>query len=314
LSTSAGFWILYTCPPVAPSSADTPPAAAPVARPPLSHDAGPLDPAFTSGYAPITFAQITPLRSSFEQLRRATPDSLGPAPVPAIEPHIAQPHVVQLSPAGSELVQIIPLPTPRPATLLPTRAVVARTSGVAQQSTRTGLQPNPSDHQTFFEKLFGTAQPSGPALAYAAPEDDILRTSLNDTLVRPLGYDRWTAVYDIAAHIVYLPDGTRLEAHSGLGTKLDDPRSVAERMRGATPPNVYELEVRTQLFHGVRALRLNPVGNGPTYGRAGLLAHTYMLGPRGDSNGCVAFKNYKAFLQAYDAGAVKRLAVVERMN
>jgi len=28
-------------------------------------------------------------------------------------------------------------------------------------------------------------------------------------------YDRQTAVYDIAAKMVYLPDGTRLEAHSG---------------------------------------------------------------------------------------------------
>jgi hypothetical protein len=72
--------------------------------------------------------------------------------------------------------------------------------------------------------------------------------------------------------------------------------------------------LREQLFHGVRALRLTPVGDKPTYGRAGLLAHTYMLGARGDSNGCVVFKNYKAFLQAYDTGAVKRLEVVERLN
>ena len=40
-------------------------------------------------------------------------------------------------------------------------------------------------------------------------------------------YDRQTAVYDISAHTVYLPDGTRLEAHSGLGSKIDDPRSLA---------------------------------------------------------------------------------------
>ena len=38
-------------------------------------------------------------------------------------------------------------------------------------------------------------------------------------------YDRQTAVYDITAHMVYLPDGTRLEAHSGLGSRIDDPRS-----------------------------------------------------------------------------------------
>jgi hypothetical protein len=47
-----------------------------------------------------------------------------------------------------------------------------------------------------------------------------------------------------------------------------------------------------------------------TFGRSGLLAHTYMLGPNGDSNGCVSFKNYDAFLQAYLDHKVKRLAVV----
>ena len=83
------------------------------------------------------------------------------------------------------------------------------------------------------------------------------------------------------------------------------------RDRGATPPHVYDLTLREDLFHGVQALRLNPVG-GPDsiFGRAGLLAHTYMLGPNGDSNGCVSFKNYDAFLQAFQHGLVKRLLVV----
>ena len=64
---------------------------------------------------------------------------------------------------------------------------------------------------------------------------------------------------------------------------------------------------------GVEALRLNPVG-GDIFGRTGLLAHTYMLGPRGDSNGCVSFKDYDAFLQAFRNGEVKRLAVVSQLN
>src|SRR5262249_34377721 len=127
-------------------------------------------------------------------------------------------------------------------------------------------------------------------------------------------YDRWTAVYDVAAHTVYMPNGSRLEAHSGLGSRLDDPRYVSERMRGATPPNIYELKPREKLFHGVQALRLLPVGNGELFGRTGLLAHTYMLGPHGDSNGCVSFRDYRAFLQAYNNGEIKRLAVVSRMN
>ena len=99
-----------------------------------------------------------------------------------------------------------------------------------------------------------------------------------------------------------------------LGARLDDPRYVHERMRGATPPNIYQLTEREKPFHGVRALRLSPIEPGKVFGRAGLLAHTYMLGPRGDSNGCVVFKNYAAFLQAFDGGDVKRLAVVAHLD
>jgi hypothetical protein len=123
-------------------------------------------------------------------------------------------------------------------------------------------------------------------------------------------YDQWTAVYDISAHTVYLPDGTRLEAHSGLGDRIDDPRYVNERDHGATPPGVYHLTLRESLFHGVQALRLNPLGGWFTFNRVGLLAHPYMLGPNGDSNGCVSFKTYDAFLRAFESGEVKRLAVV----
>jgi hypothetical protein len=126
----------------------------------------------------------------------------------------------------------------------------------------------------------------------------------------PTSYDQSTAVYDISAHAVYLPDGMRLEAHSGLGDRIDDPRFVDERDRGATPPGVYQLTLRESLFHGVQALRLNPVGGGFTFNRVGLLAHPYMLGPNGDSNGCVSFKNYDVFLRAFQSGGVRRLAVV----
>jgi hypothetical protein len=122
-----------------------------------------------------------------------------------------------------------------------------------------------------------------------------------------------TAVYDLSSHTVYLPNGATLEAHSGLGDRLDDPNHVDERNRGATPP-LYNLTPREQPFHGVEALRLSPVGGGGIFGRDGLLAHSYMLGANGDSNGCVSFKNYDAFLQAFKAGLVKRLAVVARLN
>jgi hypothetical protein len=124
------------------------------------------------------------------------------------------------------------------------------------------------------------------------------------------GYDRQTAIYVISARAVYLPDGTRLEAHSGLGAALDDLRFVSARAVGPTPPHLYELTMRESLFHGVQAIRLNPVGEGGLYGRAGLLAHPYMLGPKGDSNGCVSVKDYDAFLRAYQNGQIRKLAVV----
>ena len=135
-----------------------------------------------------------------------------------------------------------------------------------------------------------------------------LGASLAEVMTR---YDRFTAIYDLKAHTVYLPNGARLEAHSGLGDQLDNPRYVDEQDRGATPPHLYELTPREEPFHGVQALRLNPVGgSNEIFGRVGLLAHTYMLGPNGDSNGCVSFKDYDAFLQAFQTGEVKRLAVV----
>jgi Tlde1 domain len=123
-----------------------------------------------------------------------------------------------------------------------------------------------------------------------------------------------TAIYDITAHVVYLPNGQRLEAHSGLSSFMDNPRHVHLRMSGATPPNVYRLSLREQLFHGVRAIRLTPVGSGKMYGRAGMLAHSYMLGPNGQSNGCVSFRNYPEFLNAYLKGEVTRLVVVEHLE
>jgi hypothetical protein len=72
--------------------------------------------------------------------------------------------------------------------------------------------------------------------------------------------------------------------------------------------------LRESLFHGVQALRLNPVDPSALYGRDGLLAHTYMLGRRGDSNGCVVFKDYARFLSAYRRGEVNRLLVVPHLS
>jgi hypothetical protein len=148
-------------------------------------------------------------------------------------------------------------------------------------------------------------------LASLTPQDGITVDAFEPAA---LGYDRLTAVYDISARVVYLPNGARLEAHSGLGSTKDDPRHVSERGVGATPPAVYDLKPRERPFHGVQALRMVPVEGNPL-GRTGLLAHGYMLGPDGDSNGCVSIKNYDdRFLSAFRNGEVKRLVVVPNLT
>ena len=203
---------------------------------------------------------------------------------------------------------------------------------------RSLVPPRRRDNRNIFEKLFGWGRPSSPAVASAAPRAHATspagrRRAKGEGRERPRqgpavrlpvavrrfgaapvsGYDRYTAVYDISARVVYLPDGTRLEAHSGLGDALDNPRYVSERARGPTPPHLYQLTLREGSFHGVQALRLNPVGDGGIYGRAGLLAHPFMLGPNGNSNGCVSFKDYQAFLRAYQNGQINKLAVVAKL-
>jgi Protein of unknown function (DUF2778) len=164
-----------------------------------------------------------------------------------------------------------------------------------------------TEKPTIFEKLFG--KPAPTTLAYASPDDGI---ALDQGT--PGRYDHQTAVYDISGHTVYLPDGTQLEAHSGLGSRLDDPRFTNERMRGATPATVYDLKLRESIFHGVQALRLVPVDESKVFGRSGLLTHSYMLGSNGQSNGCVSFRNYTPFLKAFLNHEIKRLVVVSRLD
>jgi hypothetical protein len=180
----------------------------------------------------------------------------------------------------------IPLPRPRPA--------------AAEQQ----VQLAQSDDRTLIQKLAGFFQPQ-LLLASATPEDGLSAAAINPTAMG----DKSNAVYVISDRAVYLPSGTRLEAHSGFGVTKDDPRHVGDKNVGATPPAVYELKPREQLFHGVQALRMTPVG-GDTLGRDGLLVHSFMLGPDGDSNGCVSIRDYDRFLTAFQRGEIKRLIVV----
>jgi hypothetical protein len=207
------------------------------------------------------------------------------------------------TPSRQRVAQNVILPAPRPASA-PTRIAPLADSGHGNQTASDTSPGKPSIFATVFKKLFG--KPAPIRLAYAATDD----SGLGVGQVAAGRYDQWTAVYDISAHTVYMPDGTQLEAHSGLGSWLDDPNHANEKMRGVTPPNIYDLELREELFHGVRALRMIPEDSQKVFGRVGLLAHSYMLGSNGDSNGCVSFKDYDPFLQAYLDHKIKRLAVV----
>jgi hypothetical protein len=167
-----------------------------------------------------------------------------------------------------------------------------------------------TDDRSMMQKL-SDLLPGKLTLASLTPSSGLFRRGPD---LAALGYDNQTAVYDISARAVYLPSGLTLEAHSGLGRLRDDPDHVDQRMVGATPPATYELKPREKLFHGVRALRMLPVDGTSTLGRAGLLTHSYMLGPDGDSNGCVSIRDYERFLRAYDDGEIARLVVVPSLS
>jgi hypothetical protein len=194
-------------------------------------------------------------------------------------------------------VAAVPLPRSRPAD--------------ANLESRSSVQSSAqSDDRTLLQKL-SDLLPGRIRLASLAPDGGLVREAPD---LASLGYDKVTAVYDISARAVYMPDGSRLEAHSGYGSLMDDPAHVNERMVGATPPTVYDLKPRERLFHGVQALRMIPVDEKGALGRSGLLAHSYMLGPNGDSNGCVSIKDYDKFLKAFSIGEIKRLVVVPSLG
>jgi len=162
------------------------------------------------------------------------------------------------------------------------------------------------DNRNFFEKFTDKIK-----LASLTPDSGLFGKAPD---LAALGYDSRTAVYDISAKALYLPSGIALEAHSGMGALMDDPQHVDQRMVGATPPATYDLKPREKLFHGVRALRLTPTDGTSALGRVGLLTHNYMLGPRGDSNGCVSIKDYDRFMKSYDNGEFNRLVVVPSLS
>jgi len=198
----------------------------------------------------------------------------------------------------------IPLPRSRPLAA----------DQVAQIGPTLALADNPSlarpADRSFLQKL-ADLMPNRLKMASLNPGINLFGKGPD---LAAFGYDASTAVYDIAAHAVYLPNGTVLEAHSGMGGLRDDPDHVSVPNQGATPPAVYALKPREKEFHGVAALRMTPVDGSDIAGRSGLLVHSFMLGPKGDSNGCISVRDYDRFLKAFNDGQFNRIAVVPSLK
>ncbi len=186
-----------------------------------------------------------------------------------------------------------PLPLPRPDGIErhdAPRVGVARVTPDANEPRVASLPPQPTPGEPgIFDKLFADPDRAAKAIIAANPN---------------------TVLYDITKKVVYMPDGEKLEAHSGFGQYMDDPDSMHRKDVGVTPPNIYTVSFREKPFHGVRALRMKPVGGGNMHGRDGFLAHSFLLGANGQSNGCISVRDYDKFLQAFEDGKFERIIVV----
>ncbi len=226
-------------------------------------------------FAPKTFAQSAPLQSQFRSRRRESPagrqrDRTRRSVTVGSRPDRAE------HPAAHRRA--------RPA------SAIANPEPPLQAMARS--KPRLDDP---FEKLFGKRASSrtGSRLRGAGRRRAQRWNERSRRACLPPN-DGLTAIYDITARTVYMPDGTKLEAHSGLGAKMDDPRHVHVRMHGATPPHVYDLDAARSVVprRGGAADAPGRRRGGDLRARTGLLTHTYLLGPNGDSNGCVSFKDY----------------------
>jgi len=198
-----------------------------------------------------------------------------------------------------------PLPQLRPNVQLPLKPL-----GSAKQ-----VEPQDDNEEVAKPAPEPAAKPR--SLTYARPdtpgnsERGTFGRSLRDIFGGSTKAGNGVAVYDISAAKVYMPDGSVLEAHSGVGKMADNARYVNVKMGGPTPPHTYNLKMRERLFHGVEAIRMLPVDGRNKYGRDGFLTHSYLLrGGRAESHGCVAFKDYNKFLRAFKQGKVRQIVVI----
>ena len=240
---------------------------------------------------------------------KAVAEDANPAAKDA-KPVVADVNPVDANPAAEDAApvqkaEIIPLPRSRPA-----QAAQADLAAMVASSQAYAEALPKADDRTVLQRL-SDIFPGKMKMASLTPDSGLYGKGPD---LASLGYDSHTAVYDISARAVYLPSGVAIEAHSGMGDLMDDPGHVNQRMLGATPPATYDLRPREALFHGIRALRMIPTAGSNALGRTGLLTHPYMLGPNGQSNGCVSIRFYERFLKAYDDGEINRLVVVPSLK
>ena len=191
-----------------------------------------------------------------------------------------------------------PLPTSRPET-----AAKALEAMAAAKLTKPGRAAPVTEAE----------EPASTVLAYARPDNPVKPLAPVAPLPNP--GTKKVAIYDITNGVVLMPDGTKLEAHSGIGKMRDNPKYTHVKMKGPTPPGTYKLSMREKPFHGVAAIRLTSVDGKHPQGRTGLLAHTYLLrSAPGDSHGCVAFKHYDKFLKAFRRGEITHMVIVPEYN
>jgi Tlde1 domain len=267
-----------------------------------------------SGRGLIDFANVPHPRRMAEMTPAPKPATASPlrfAPPASVSTPLYAPRLPPRRP--TVFASRVPLPPHRPhlarqaIARIPATPAAAPAPAAPKLAATTPEPPKPAAPKVAVAPL-PPPKPEAPKVATVAPEPPKPARDNSESVPSR------TAVYDIAAHTVYLPNGAKLEAHSGLGHRRDNPQYASKKNRGPTPPNVYDLTLREHLFHGVRAIRLNPVDDDKMFGRDGMLAHTYMLGPTGQSYGCVSFKNYKAFLQAYLKGEIDRMVVVPHLD
>jgi hypothetical protein len=209
------------------------------------------------------------------------------------EDALAEIAAIAPKPTAEDLLPMAgPVPTIRPAES--SRTAMAAIASVAPQ------KPARAD-----------ADEAPTVLAFAKP-DNPMRDMPASPLPKMPNNGSKVAIYDITNGVVHMPNGTRLEAHSGIGKMRDNPKFTHVKMNGPTPPGTYKLTMRESLFHGVAAIRLTPTDGVAPLGRTGLLAHSYLLRVRGDSHGCVAFAEYDKFLAAFRRGEITHMVIVNK--